>query len=105
MGGDGSASAFVEGLLESKYNNKDSEEAGCTAKSTCPTIDDYHLIPSLLEKKIEEESVRRAIMLGSRGIEESPLGSLLESGAHVPLIMASVEYLSHVSQSFGRTIG
>ena len=103
--GDGSASAFVEGLLESKYNNKDSEEAGCTAKSTCPTIDDYHLIPSLLEKKIEEESVRRAIMLGSRGIEESPLGSLLESGAHVPLIMASVEYLSHVSQSFGRTIG
>ena len=103
--GDGSASAFLEALLESKYSNKDSDEAECTSAAVCPTDDDFYIIPSLLNQMIEKESMRRAKMLGAEGIHASPLGTLLEVGAHVPLMMASVEYLSHVSQSFGRTIG
>ena len=62
-------------------------------------------LPSLLDHAIEKEAVRRARMLGAEGIQASPLASMLEVGAHVPLMMASVEYLSHVGISYGRTIG
>ena len=102
--GDGSSVAFLRALLESKYNNKDSAEAGCTAVAECPDLEDMMMIPPMLDRAIEEEAVRRAIMMGSKGNDMSPLNNLLDVGAHVPLMMASVEYLSHVGLSYGRTI-
>jgi hypothetical protein len=102
--GDGSSYDFVRALLESKYNNEHSIEAGCGVKATCPNKNDLLLIPSVLDRAIEKESIRRAKMLGAEGFEVSPLGSMLEVGAHVPLMMASIEFLSHVGLSFGKTI-
>ena len=102
--GDGSAHDFVAALLESKYNNEHSVEAGCSVKATCPNHNDVLLLPSLLDQAIEKEAVRRARMLGAEGVEHSPLKGMLEVGAHVPLMMASVEYLSHVGLSYGRMI-
>jgi hypothetical protein len=99
-------SSFVEALLESKYSS-DKSEYMCAAsieKGGCPTQEDMRGIPSLLRTAVDAEVVRRVRMLGVEGIARSPLGALLDEGVHIPLMMASVEYLSHQALSNENTL-
>ena len=53
---------------------------------------------------VDADAVRRSRMYGVDGIENSQLGNLLEAGVHIPLMMASVEYLSHQALSNENTL-
>ena len=53
---------------------------------------------------IDAEAARRSRMYGAKGVSESQLGALLKEGTHIPLMMASVEYLSHVALSNENTL-
>ena len=100
-----SPTSFLEALVESKYSSKKTK-AFCKDSSAlwCPAEADFRALPSFLKKAIDREADRRAQMLGAHGAEHSAMEGIIRQGAHIPLMMASVEYLSHITLSDESTL-
>ena len=100
-----SPASFLETLIETKYSSeKTSAFCKDSSSSWCPAEDDFRAIPAYMKNAIDGEANRRAQMYGAHGAEHSVMGGLIREGAHIPVLMASVEYLSHVISSDATTL-
>ena len=98
--------SFVEALLDSKYSSDKTRHmcADTIEEIGCPSSEEMASLPSFVKSAIDAEAARRSRMYGAEGISESALGNLLEEGVHIPIMMASIEYLSHQALSNENTL-